>query len=1173
LKSFRIAILFILSFALYSCGKSDGVAPSLESPDVPAPSSPSVPTALSISPAAVDTLVNLSQVFTATGGTSPYSYSLFSGSGAVLALTGNYTAAASAGSAVVRVTDSLGQFADAVVTIHNDLQISPLAPGLALGGTQSFTSSGGVPPVVFSIVSGLGSINSSSGFFTSAAAGLTTVRVTDSQGHTAETTLNVFSGLGISPTSATVSVGSTTVFSAAGGQSPYTYSVVSGGGSVVAATGAYTASASVGTAVIRATDALGSTVDANVSVINAAPVLSVLADQTTNEDSALPFGFNITDSDSLLNCTTSMTATSSNVSLLPVSGIVFSGTAPNCTATLTPAANQSGSSTVTLTVTDGVSSDVKTFNFTVNAVNDAPVISAIIAKVTNEDTPIVVNFTISDVDSTLNCSTSMTASTSNASLVAVSGIVFSGTAPNCAATITPVADQNGILNLTFRVSDTSLYADQTFSLTVNAINDAPVISAITAQNIKSDSSLVVNYTISDVDSTLNCNTSVTVSSGSPSVVPNSDIVKSGVAPNCVLTIAPSLNVAGTSALSVSVSDGSLSSVSNFNLTVINVVSVAVTPSSLNLAVAGVSQLLAQVTYSDSSSGFKTTSSGMLWSSATTSVATVDNSVNKGQVQGVLAGTSNVSATYKGVSSNNSAVAVTSINSVTVSTGAVTGGVGSQASISATAQNSTSSFDVTTSGVWTTSNAAVATVSNGVISYASAGTAVITVTYAGLSANVNVTVSGKSLVSLTIMGAASGVPVNGTKKLVATGTYSDASTEDLTNSAVWSSTNTAVASISNSIPNVGKVTGLAAGTSTVTANIGLVSANILLTVNSVTLSSIAISPYDALVTSSSTYSLKATATYSDASTADVTDLVTWSSSNTAAATISNTTGSKGVATTPSFVGYKSTTITATLASVTGTSPFGVNGATVNSILVTPTVTITPNQTYALKAYANLSDGGTLDLSDFVVWSSSSLSNVSVSNSAGSKGLVTGVANGTSTITALFNGVSGTRVVTVAASSSVTEVGTGLLGMYYNWTGSPPPAAPYVLANKKGERIDAQVNFAWGSGASPMGSSDQFAVRWTGFYKATSATNYFCTYSDDGMRVWINGVQVTNNWSEHGPTWDCSANQVLTVGTKYSVVIEFYENGGGAEAHLTRSSVSATDAQNLSRAILQSDLYPQ
>lgn len=1379
LRFFKLCILFSVCFTLFACGKNGGNAPSVEQPSTVDPTPPPTPsTPLVILPATVTIAVNNVVNFVASGGTSPYSYTVLSGSGSVLSTTGSYTAGVTAGSAVVRVTDAVGQISDAVIAINAGLQISPSSQSLNISGTQIFGTSGGVNPVTYTLVSGGGSINASTGLYTAGAvAGSAVVRATDSLGNMSDANINVFDSLGISPSSTNVSINATVGFSAAGGSAPYVYSLVSGGGSINSSTGVYTAGGSVGSAVVRVTDAMDNTADANISIVNAAPTISAVADQSATEDLAWPINFTITDVDSTLNCASSMLATSSNASLLPVSNIIFSGTAPNCTATLTPALNQSGSSNVVLSVSDGVNTtteafvynvnssndapvvnpigaqstnednavvvnfnvsdvdstlncsssitattsnsslvlvsgvvfsgtapncsatvtpvadangavnltftvsdgsltdartfaltvnpvndspvlaaigaqstnedvavavnfnvsdidstlncassvtatssntaivnapsavvfsgtfpnctatvtpalnavgsanltftlsdgsltDAKTFALTVGAVNDAPTISVIGAQSVNEDNSVVVNFTIADTDSSLNCSSSMTANTSNSSIVAVAGIVFGGTAPNCSATITPVADQNGAVNLTFRVSDAEpLFNDSTFTLTINAINDAPTIAAIGAQSVKTDASVVVNYTINDIDSAPNCTTSITATSGNTTVLPNANIAKSGTAPNCSLTITPSLNLAGTSSITVSVSDGSLAANTSFNLGLVNVTSVAVTPVSFNVATAASLQLAAAATYSDASTTSVTASTGTSWASSATSVATVNNSGFKGLVSGVAAGASNITASYKGVTSNNSVANVITATSISVSTGAVSGGIGTQFAISATAQNASSTFDVTSTAVWTSSNNAVATVSNGVISLVSAGTAVVTATYAGLTANVNVTVANKSLVSITISGGST-VQINGTKNLVATANYSDASTQVVTNSVIWASSNTAVLSASNTLPNVGRVTGIAAGTSNVTATMGAVSGSLVVTVNSVTISSIAITPYDALVASGSTYALRATATYSDATTADVTELVTWASSNTTAATISNAAGAKGVVTTPVFTGYRTTNITATLSSVTGTTPFGVNGATVTSIVVTPTVTITPNQTYQLSAYANLSDGGTINITDFAVWSSSSVANVTVSNSVGSKGLVTGIANGSSTITAQFNSVSGTRVVSVAGSGALTEIGVGLLGSYYTWTGGPPPASPFLPGNKKGERIDARVNYAWAAGNAPMGVGDQFSVRWTGFYKATAANNYFCTYSDDGVRVWINGVQVINNWTEHGPTWNCSTNQALTAGTKYSVVIEYYENGGGSEIHFTRSSVSAADAQNTStRAVQQVDLYPQ
>lgn len=520
--------------------------------------------------------------------------------------------------------------------------------------------------------------------------------------------------------------------------------------------------------------------------------------------------------------------------------------------------------------------------------------------------------------------------------------------------------------------------------------------------------------------------------------------------------------------------------------------------------------------------------------------------------------------------------VSAVNGLTVSQSVVSGGIGAGFSITAQATYTPSgSTDVTNVATWTTSNSGVATVSNGLISFVAAGTATITVSYGGFSQTISVTVSSKTLTSIAVTPSPHSMAVNATRNFVATATYSDASTQDVTTSVTWSSSNPAVASISNTSPFNGRATGVTAGTAVISATLGSVSGTANLTINAATLVSIAITPSDFLGGINSNYQMTATGTYSDASTSNITSLVTWSSSNTAVATISNLMATKGLLTTQNIAGYQQVTVTAALGAVNGTTPFGVNNSAINAIVVKPTVTITPGSTYNMQAWGNTVDGGSIDITNFAVWSSATTAAVTVSNSPGNKGVVTGVAAGTSVVTASYNAISGTRTVTVGAVPTMTDIGIGLNADYYNYTGgSPPaPAQSFLPANKKGSRIDAKVNFAWGAGNAPMGVGNLFMVRWTGFYKAISATNYFCTYSDDGVRLWVNGVAAVNNWTDHGPTWNCSGNIAMTIGTKYTVVMEFYENGGGAEAHMTRSSVSAADAQNTAtRAVPQVDLYP-
>ena len=112
---FLIALLF-----LFSCkGADSGFAPSAES------AAPVVITAVVISPASITVAVSNAQLFTASGGVAPYSYSIFTGSGSVSLTTGVFTAPGTAGLTTVRVTDASGQTSDAIITVNPALQISP----------------------------------------------------------------------------------------------------------------------------------------------------------------------------------------------------------------------------------------------------------------------------------------------------------------------------------------------------------------------------------------------------------------------------------------------------------------------------------------------------------------------------------------------------------------------------------------------------------------------------------------------------------------------------------------------------------------------------------------------------------------------------------------------------------------------------------------------------------------------------------------------------------------------------------------------------------------------------------------------------------------------------------------------------------------------------------------
>jgi hypothetical protein len=226
-----------------------------------------VKAALAIVPMTKRLRVGTQFAFSATGGGSPYAFSLVSGAGTLDATTGLYTAPGTAGAAVVRVTDVFGNTAEAGVAVFAALSIAPSSKTLAVGTPFTFTAAGGVAPYAFSVSSGAGTIGATSGVFAAPITGASTVRVTDLEGTTADATVTVNEALTISPATRALNIGDTASFTATGGVGPYAYSLLSGVGSMDAATGLYVAPTSAGSAVVRVTDRDGTTADASITVV------------------------------------------------------------------------------------------------------------------------------------------------------------------------------------------------------------------------------------------------------------------------------------------------------------------------------------------------------------------------------------------------------------------------------------------------------------------------------------------------------------------------------------------------------------------------------------------------------------------------------------------------------------------------------------------------------------------------------------------------------------------------------------------------------------------------------------------------------------------------------------------------------------------------------------------
>ena len=320
----------------------------------------------------------------------------------------------------------------------------------------------------------------------------------------------------------------------------------------------------------------------------------------------------------------------------------------------------------------------------------------------------------------------------------------------------------------------------------------------------------------------------------------------------------------------------------------------------------------------------------------------------------------------------------------------------------------SSKDLTSTATWTSSNTSAVTVAGtGIATSKAPGSATITATVSGVSGSTMLTVTTPALVSLAVSPTGGSLPLGGTLQFTATGTFTDGSTQDMTASAQWTSSNSAVAGINmNGIPALAK--GIALGNSTITATSGTISAHATLTVVNAALSSIAVTPLSASIAQNTTVQFAATGTFTDGSTQDLTGSVQWVSTNVAAATI-NVNGARGLA---KGVAPGVTTIIATLGAVASNATLSITNATLNSIAVSPANASMPLGTMQqFTATGTFSDGTTQDITGTVNWgsSNSNVASITVSGLAMARNL------GTVTIQALSGSINGTTSASVNAAN--------------------------------------------------------------------------------------------------------------------------------------------------------------
>lgn len=107
-----------------------------------------------------------------------------------------------------------------------------------------------------------------------------------------------------------------------------------------------------------------------------------------------------------------------------------------------------------------------------------------------------------------------------------------------------------------------------------------------------------------------------------------------------------------------------------------------------------------------------------------------------------------------------------------------------------------------------------------------------------------------------------------------------------------------------------------------------------------------------------------------------------------------------------------------------------------------------------------------------------------------------------------------------------------------------------------RTDAAIDFTWDHGSpDPSLPADRFSARWQGYFEFEDGTYEFKVNSDDGFRLFIDDELILDKWYGQSAYIGHSASKKLSVG-KHKIVMEYYEEAGGAVAKLSWSKTETS-----------------
>ncbi len=312
------------------------------------------------------------------------------------------------------------------------------------------------------------------------------------------------------------------------------------------------------------------TLTLTINPINDPPVIATNNTSVAAiEDSQGVLYANLADIDTPLNDIT-VTASSADQSMIDNAAISIAATAATTRIIFDPVLNTTGRVELVVSADDGEFIRSTTFTINISNVNDAATIQAGDAVVTtDEDQATTSTVLLADIDTPVH-QLLLSASSSDQSLLEDSAISFGVTNATTTVFMAPVTNATGSVDLSVTVDDGEFRRSTTFSLTINPVNDPPVIATSnTSVAAIEDSQDVLYVNLADIDTPLN-DITMTASSANQSMIDDAAISIGATAATTRISFDPVLNTTGSVELSVFADDGEFIRSTTFTVNIIKV---------------------------------------------------------------------------------------------------------------------------------------------------------------------------------------------------------------------------------------------------------------------------------------------------------------------------------------------------------------------------------------------------------------------------------------------------------------------------------------------------------------------------------------------------------------------------------------------------------------------------